>query len=63
MKGAMLTINADYNRLPDKQASDVVFVLDPMVATAGTATAALKMVEDSGVPSQFNPILGESSFF
>ena len=30
---------------------DLVYILDPMIATAGTAIAALHMIQDWGVDS------------
>ena len=40
----------DYSKLPPSPPVDIVFVLDPLVATGGTACAALSMIVDWGVP-------------
>ncbi|KAH7100677.1 armadillo beta-catenin plakoglobin [Auriculariales sp. MPI-PUGE-AT-0066] len=55
MTDALLALHPDASKvslqpLPDKSSFEVCFVLDPMVATAGTASAALNMIKDSGVP-------------
>ncbi|KIY73735.1 armadillo/beta-catenin/plakoglobin [Cylindrobasidium torrendii FP15055 ss-10] len=39
-----------YSKLPPQPAVDVVYLLDPLVATGGTACAALSMLSDWGVP-------------
>ncbi|KAG2751510.1 PRTase-like protein [Suillus brevipes Sb2] len=41
---------ADYSKLPPVPPIDTCFILDPLVATGGTACAALAMVLDWGVP-------------
>ncbi|KAL3897355.1 MAG: hypothetical protein SGCHY_003469 [Lobulomycetales sp.] len=38
-----------YNKLPGVCATDVGFVLDPMIATAGTAIAAVSILKDWGL--------------
>jgi uracil phosphoribosyltransferase len=38
-----------YNRLPSQPALDVSFILDPMLATGGSATAAVEMLKKLGV--------------
>ena len=37
-----------YNKLPDQVTVDICFVLDPMLATAGSATATVKILKDWG---------------
>ncbi|MCX6301177.1 MAG: uracil phosphoribosyltransferase [Bacteroidia bacterium] len=37
-----------YSKLPDNLADSVVMVLDPMLATGGSATAAIQALKDSG---------------
>lgn len=39
-----------YNKLPTRCAEDVVMVLDPMLATGGSATAAVEMLKKWGAP-------------
>ncbi|CAA7259907.1 unnamed protein product [Cyclocybe aegerita] len=39
-----------YSKLPPSPTVDQVFVLDPLIATGGTAVAALAMIADWGVP-------------
>ncbi|KAI0291703.1 armadillo beta-catenin plakoglobin [Russula brevipes] len=39
-----------YSKLPASPPIDLVFLLDPLIATGGTATAALHMVTDWGIP-------------
>jgi uracil phosphoribosyltransferase len=39
-----------YNKLPDHVTVDICFVLDPMLATAGSATATAKLLKDWGCP-------------
>ncbi len=39
-----------YNKLPPRCAEDVVMVLDPMLATGGSATAAVEMLKKWGAP-------------
>jgi uracil phosphoribosyltransferase len=39
-----------YNKLPSRAQLDLAFVLDPMLATGGSATAALSLLKDWGVP-------------
>jgi len=39
-----------YSKLPRDHTVDLVFLLDPLIATAGTAIAALNMITDWGVP-------------
>ena len=40
--------NTYYSKLPDNLADAVVMVLDPMLATGGSATAAIKFLKDHG---------------
>ena len=40
-----------YSKLPDTKPVDVALVLDPMLATGGSATAALQALQTWGVPS------------
>jgi len=39
-----------YSKLPSDPPVDTVFVLDPLVATGGTACAALAMIKEWGIP-------------
>lgn len=41
----------DYSKLPPSPPVDQVFLLDPLIATGGTALAALAMIIDWGIPS------------
>lgn len=43
---------ADYSKLPSVPPVDTVFLLDPLVATGGTACAALSMLLDWGIPCE-----------
>ena len=42
----------DYSKLPSVPPVDAVFLLDPLVATGGTACAALSMLLDWGIPCE-----------
>ncbi len=39
-----------YNRLPETCPDDLIFLLDPMLATGGSATAAVQTLKDWGAP-------------
>jgi uracil phosphoribosyltransferase len=39
----------DYSKLPSSPTVDLVYLLDPMVATGGTAVAAINMLTDWGL--------------
>ncbi|KAI0306947.1 armadillo/beta-catenin/plakoglobin [Multifurca ochricompacta] len=39
-----------YSKLPASPPVDLVFLLDPLIATGGTAIAALNMITDWGIP-------------
>ncbi|MCA9054059.1 MAG: uracil phosphoribosyltransferase, partial [Planctomycetaceae bacterium] len=39
-----------YAKLPDQKPVDVAFIVDPMLATGGSATAALETLQRWGVP-------------
>jgi len=39
-----------YSKLPSTPTIDMVYLLDPLIATGGTATAAIGMITDWGVP-------------
>jgi len=39
-----------YNRLPEKNPDDIVFLLDPMLATGGSASDAITVLKDWGAP-------------
>ncbi|CAH7682768.1 uracil phosphoribosyltransferase-domain-containing protein [Phakopsora pachyrhizi] len=39
-----------YQKLPDKPSVDTIFLLDPILATGGTAIAACNLLVDSGIP-------------
>ncbi|KIO33957.1 hypothetical protein M407DRAFT_17221 [Tulasnella calospora MUT 4182] len=41
-----------YSKLPANPTVDLVYLLDPLIATAGTAIAALTMILDWGIPIQ-----------
>lgn len=41
---------ADYSKLPESPPVDLIYILDPLIATGGTATAALHMIKDWGIP-------------
>ncbi|TFK76041.1 armadillo/beta-catenin/plakoglobin [Pluteus cervinus] len=41
-----------YSKLPPHPTVDQVFLLDPLIATGGTASAALTMITDWGVPEK-----------
>jgi len=41
-----------YSKLPSELTVDTVFLLDPLIATGGTAVAALNMIIDWGIPIQ-----------
>ncbi|KAG8855608.1 hypothetical protein FRB96_006803 [Tulasnella sp. 330] len=43
--------NTDYSKLPSTPNVDLVYLLDPLIATAGTAIAALNMITDWGIPT------------
>lgn len=43
---------ADYSKLPSQVTVDVCYLLDPLIATGGTACAALQMLLDWGLPSE-----------
>lgn len=47
----LLSCAADYSKLPANPTVDLVYLLDPLIATAGTAIAALTMIADWGIPS------------
>lgn len=40
----------DYSKLPPNPDVDLVYLLDPLIATGGTACAALAMLVDWGIP-------------
>lgn len=48
-----LTRLADYSKLPASPPVDMVYLLDPLIATGGTALAALTMIIDWGIPGTF----------
>ncbi|KAI0736132.1 armadillo/beta-catenin/plakoglobin [Fomitopsis betulina] len=39
-----------YSKLPSQPTTDIVYLLDPLIATGGTASAALQMLVDWGMP-------------
>ncbi|THH33649.1 hypothetical protein EUX98_g520 [Antrodiella citrinella] len=39
-----------YSKLPPTPPVDLVFLLDPLIATGGTACAAMNMIKDWGIP-------------
>jgi hypothetical protein len=43
----------DYSKLPPSPPVDIVFLLDPLIATGGTACAALTMIVDWGIPGEY----------
>jgi len=48
-----MTFDTDYSKLPASPPIDLVYLLDPLIATGGTATAALHMITDWGIPSVY----------
>ena len=42
---------SDYSKLPKQPTVDLVYLLDPLVATGGTAVAAVNMLIDWGISS------------
>ena len=42
----------DYSKLPPSPPIDHVILLDPLIATGGTACAALAMIDDWGIPGK-----------
>lgn len=42
-------VASDYSKLPPSPPVDQVFLLDPLIATGGTACAALAMIADWGI--------------
>ena len=44
----------DYSKLPSDVTVNLCYLLDPLVATGGTAIAALQMLLDWGLPSKFS---------
>lgn len=47
-----------YSKLPPNPPVEQVFLLDPLVATGGTASAAVTMITDWGVPEKNIKLLG-----
>jgi uracil phosphoribosyltransferase len=47
---------SDYSKLPPSPPIDMVFLLDPLIATGGTACAALSMIVDWGIQGMFGVI-------
>ena len=39
-----------YSKLPQSNIYDICYILDPMIATGGTAIATIDMLKDMGVP-------------
>jgi uracil phosphoribosyltransferase len=46
--------SSDYSKLPSTLTVDMVYLLDPLIATGGTAIAAINMITDWGVPGPHN---------
>jgi uracil phosphoribosyltransferase len=42
----------DYSKLPSEPSINQIILLDPLIATGGTACAALAMIEDWGIPGK-----------
>lgn len=42
----------DYSKLPSVPPVELVYLLDPLIATGGTACAAMHMITDWGVPGK-----------
>ena len=42
----------DYSKLPPNPTVDQVFLLDPLIATGGTACAAMNMILEWGIPGK-----------
>jgi uracil phosphoribosyltransferase len=49
----ILNFSRDYSKLPPSPPVDLVFLLDPLIATGGTACAALTMIVDWGIPGRW----------
>ncbi len=47
----------DYSKLPASPPVDLIFLLDPLIATGGTATAAMHMITDWGIPRTYTHAL------
>ncbi|KDN50223.1 hypothetical protein RSAG8_01559, partial [Rhizoctonia solani AG-8 WAC10335] len=47
-----------YSKLPTEPTVDQVFVIDPLIATGGTAVAAVNMILDWGIPLNKIKFLG-----
>ena len=45
-------LNPDYSKLPSVPPVELVYLLDPLIATGGTACAAMHMILDWGVPGK-----------
>ncbi len=43
----------DYSKLPASPPVDLVFLLDPLIATGGTGVAAMQMILDWGIPRTY----------
>lgn len=50
---SILLFLLDYSKLPSEVTVDLCFLLDPLIATGGTASAALQMLLDWGLPSEY----------
>lgn len=53
-------LNVDYSKLPASPPIDQVFLLDPLIATGGTACAALGMITDWGIDSKYPELRGST---
>ena len=49
----LTAIWSDYSKLPPVPTVDTVFLLDPLIATGGTACAAMHMILDWGIPGKW----------
>ena len=47
-------LSPDYSKLPPVPTVDQVFLLDPLIATGGTACAAIYMIMEWGIPGEPN---------
>jgi uracil phosphoribosyltransferase len=45
---------SDYSKLPPSPPCDQVFLLDPLIATGGTALAAMAMITEWGIPGAYS---------
>jgi len=54
-------ICTDYSKLPANPPIDQIYLLDPLIATGGTACAALQMIVEWGIQSECSLLSGSVS--